>query len=149
MTLKALRKFGIAALVSAGLFGAGPAIAQTNDYQAQIDTTLGTEMRAPQTFEAVYQNAFEQRIAELADGSRGRIGVAAVDLSTGQRIAVLGDQRFPMASTSKIAIAATFLDGVERGRWSLTSEFPLLLPRLQPPVRAQLQALAQEPRLLP
>jgi len=129
MTLKALRKFGIAALVSAGLFGAGPAIAQTNDYQAQFDTTLGTEMRAPQTFEAVYQNAFEQRIAELADGSRGRIGVAAVDLSTGQRIAVLGDQRFPMASTSKIAIAATFLDGVERGRWSLTSEFPLLLPR--------------------
>jgi beta-lactamase class A len=33
-----------------------------------------------------------------------------------------------MASTSKIAIAATYLEGVDRGRWSLTSEFPLLIP---------------------
>jgi beta-lactamase class A len=33
-----------------------------------------------------------------------------------------------MASTSKIAIAATYLDGVDRGRWSLTSEFPLMIP---------------------
>src|SRR5690606_16366076 len=35
---------------------------------------------------------------------------------------------FPMASTSKIAIAATYLEGVDKGRWSLTSEFPLMLP---------------------
>ena len=41
---------------------------------------------------------------------------------------MLGDQRFPMASTSKIAIAATFLEGVDQGRWSLTSEFPLMVP---------------------
>ncbi|MCB2088540.1 MAG: serine hydrolase, partial [Sphingomonadaceae bacterium] len=33
-----------------------------------------------------------------------------------------------MASTSKIAIAATFLEGVDQGRWSLTSEYPLLIP---------------------
>jgi beta-lactamase class A len=33
-----------------------------------------------------------------------------------------------MASTSKIAIAATYLEGVDRGRWSLTSEFPLMIP---------------------
>ena len=111
---------------------ATPLAAQTQasgaDYRAQFDTTLGTEVRQPQTFDAVYQNAFEQRIAELAEGTRGRIGVAAMDLSTGQRISVLGDQRFPMASTSKIAVAATFLEGVEKGRWSLTSKFPLLLP---------------------
>ena len=54
--------------------------------------------------------------------------MAAVDLATGNEIAVLGDQRFPMASTSKIAIAATFLDGVDKGKWSLTSEFPLMIP---------------------
>ena len=34
-----------------------------------------------------------------------------------------------MASTSKIAIAATFLEGVEQGRFSLSSEFPLLIPQ--------------------
>ncbi len=109
---------------------ATPALAQGGaNFEAQFDTALGTEVRAPHTYEAIYENALEQTIAELADGSNGRIGIAAVDLSSGQYVGVLGDQRFPMASTSKIAIAATFLEGVERGRWSLTSEFPLLLPR--------------------
>ncbi|MDG6079114.1 serine hydrolase [Erythrobacter litoralis] len=126
MTLKRIGKTFVAAVLAAAVPFA--AQAQTT-YQAQFDSTLGTEMRTPQSFDAVYQSAFEQRIAELADGSRGRIGVAAVDLSTGQQIGILDDQLFPMASTSKIAIAATFLEGVEKGRWSLTSEFPLLLPK--------------------
>jgi beta-lactamase class A len=33
-----------------------------------------------------------------------------------------------MASTSKIAIAATYMEMVEQGRYTLTSEFPLLMP---------------------
>ena len=94
------------------------------DFERAFDRTLGTEQRAPRT----YDDPFAAHIAALANASRGRIGVAAVDLSTGRRIDVLGDQPFPMASTSKIAIAATFLDGVEKRRWSLTSEFPLLIP---------------------
>ncbi len=48
--------------------------------------------------------------------------------ASGARISILGDQRFPMASTSKVAIAATFLAGVDQGRWSLTSEYPLMVP---------------------
>jgi len=96
--------------------------------EAAFDTAFGTELRQPRDYNPTYENAFEQKIALLANGSSGRIGVAALDLATGREIAVLGDQRFPMASTSKIAIAATFMEGVEQGRWSLTSEFPLLLP---------------------
>ena len=117
--------------LAAALALASPAMlqAQERSYESQFDSALGTELRAPQSFEAIYENALEQRIAELADGSQGRIGLAAIDLTTGRTISVLGDQRFPMASTSKIAIAATFLEGVEQGKWSLTSEFPLLLPR--------------------
>lgn len=107
---------------------ATPALAQTNELQARFDDAFGTEMRAPDTFEAIYANSFEQRIAELADGDRGRIGVAALDLTTGEQVQVLGDQLFPMASTSKIAIAATYLDMVEKGKYSLTSEFPLKIP---------------------
>lgn len=103
--------------------------AQKVGFEQHFDQTLGTEARSPLSFQAVYRTAFERRIAELADGDQGRIGVAALDLSSGQAIHVLGEQRFPMASTSKIAIAATFLEGVEQGRWSLTSEFPLLMPR--------------------
>lgn len=99
-----------------------------NELASSFDSALGTELREPQTFEAIYANGFEQRIAELANGDMGRIGVAALDLSTGEQIAVLGNQRFPMASTSKIAVAAAYLEMVEQGRYSLTSEFPLLIP---------------------
>jgi beta-lactamase class A len=95
-----------------------------DDIQSAFDSVLGTQERAPRT----YGTGFEQQLASLAEASRGRIGVAALDLATGRTIDVLGDQRFPMASTSKIAIAATFLEGVDKGRWSLTSEYPLLIP---------------------
>ena len=118
-----------AVLAAASLLVTTPASAQPVDFEARFDSVLGTEVRLPQSFEARYETAFEKRIAELADGSRGRIGISAVDLSTGYHLDILGDQRFPMASTSKIAIAATFLEGVEKGRWSLTSEFPLLVPQ--------------------
>lgn len=104
---------------------AAPVQAQTNDLEAVFDKTLGTEVRAPRTFDAVYEGDFERRIAALADGDRGRIGVYALDLATGQEVAVLADQRFPMASTSKVAIAATYLAAVDEGRFSLTSEFRL------------------------
>lgn len=104
-----------------------PATAQAEDFSSlenAFDNALGSQKRGPK----VNQSSFEAQIAALADASQGRIGVAAMDLSTGHTIDVLGAQRFPMASTSKIAIAATYLEGVERRRWSLTSEFPLLVP---------------------
>lgn len=96
--------------------------------EAQFDRALGTDARVPQTYQAVYRSGLAQRVAEIAEGSKGRIGVAAIDLTTGETVSVLGDQRFPLASTSKIAVAATFLEGVEQGRWRLDQRFPLLLP---------------------
>lgn len=114
----------VAALATLAL----PAAARGNELQSSFDRALGTELRQPQSFEAIYALSFAQRIAELADPAQGRIGVAAVDLATGEEIMVMGDQLFPMASTSKIAVAATYLEMVEKGKYSLTSEFPLLLP---------------------
>lgn len=111
-----------------GVVAAPAAQANTEDFQSAFDSAFGTEERAPKTFDAVYDTDLERRIQRLADGSMGRIGVAAIDLSSGQSVSILGDQRFPMASTSKVAIAATFLAGVDQGRWSLTSEYPLLIP---------------------
>jgi beta-lactamase class A len=125
--------FGILGRVAASLalalsFTASAHAQGQVNLEAAFDNALGTEVRAPQDFSARYNSPLAQQIAQIADGSRGRIGVAAIDLATGEEVAVLGDQRFPMASTSKIAIAATFLEGVDQGRWSLTSEFPLMLP---------------------
>ena len=107
---------------------AAPAAAQGTGFEAQFDTVLGTDVRTPQSYDAVYATPLEQQIAQLADGSDGRIGVYAIDLSTGREVGVLADQRFPMASTSKVAIAATFLAGVDANRWSLTSEYRLPRP---------------------
>ncbi len=71
---------------------------------------------------------FEAQLYNAADGSNGRIGVAVIDLGTGRLSSVLGDTPFPMASTSKIAVAATYLDGVDKGKWTLDDKFPLLIP---------------------
>ena len=94
------------------------------DIQSSFDNAFGTQPRVAKR----YASALEAQVAALAGPERGRIGVAAVDLATGRSIAVLGDQPFPMASTSKVAIVATFLDGVDRGRYSLTDQYPLMVP---------------------
>jgi len=120
--------------LAAALALALPAQAGAQDHthakelEAQFDRRLGTAFRKPVGYQAVYKRDLARRVAEIAEGSGGRIGVAALDLATGERVTVLGDQRFPMASTSKIAIAATFMDGVEKGRWRLDDRFPMLLP---------------------
>ena len=75
-----------------------------------------------------YGSGLEPQLYALADASGGRIGVAAIDLTSGRTVSVMGDTPFPMASTSKIAIAATFLDAAERGRLSLGGSYPLMVP---------------------
>ncbi len=105
-----------------------PLHAQDSGFEASFDSAFGTEMRSPTSFETIYESGFEEQIAQLADGSRGRIGVYAVDLASGDEVSVLSDMRFPMASTSKVAVAATFLAGVDQGKYSLTSEYPLMIP---------------------
>lgn len=75
-----------------------------------------------------FGSGFEAQLNSVAGPGNGRIGVAVIDLTTGKSVSVLGDTPFPMASTSKVAIAATFLDGVDKGRWSLDDQFPLMIP---------------------
>src|ERR1044071_7389238 len=84
-----------------------PAHANNGDLEAQFDSVIGSPA-TPRGFTAHSDTALERQIAQIADGERGRIGVAAIDLTTGSTISILGNQRFPLASTSKIAIAATF-----------------------------------------
>ena len=83
---------------------------------------------APQIAPSMGADALTVQLASVANNSQGRIGVAALDLDTGRSVSVLGDQPFPMASTSKIAIVATFLAGVDKGRWSLSDRYPIMVP---------------------
>lgn len=61
----------------------------------------------------------EARLTSLGSSSPGNIGMAALDLKTGELVSVYGDEPFPMASTVKVAIAANYLAQVEHGRRTL------------------------------
>ena len=61
----------------------------------------------------------ERQLGWLVAGQASDVGIAALDLKTGDLISVRGDEPFPMASTVKIAVAANYLAQVEHGRRSL------------------------------
>src|SRR4051812_5541056 len=63
--------------------------------------------------------SLEQRLAATALDNPGEFGIAAVDLATGRLASFNGDTPFPMASTVKVAVAATYLSQVDEGRRSL------------------------------
>jgi beta-lactamase class A len=64
-------------------------------------------------------DALEQQLGSLVNTSRTDVGIAALDLSNGQSIAIKGDTPFPMASTVKVAVAALYLAQVDHGRRTL------------------------------
>lgn len=132
MIARRLVALGSAAVAALALAAAPAGARDDDDVQSAFDNTFGTQLRAPQSYETLYASSLEARIAALANPAQGRIGVAAIDLTTGEEVMVLGDQLFPMASTSKVAVAAAYLDMVDRGQASLTSEYALLLPVASP-----------------
>ena len=64
-------------------------------------------------------HAIEQQLQGLVSTKSADVGIAAIDLATGESISVKGNTPFPMASTMKIAVAAAYLAQVDHGRRSL------------------------------
>src|SRR5436190_9119046 len=63
--------------------------------------------------------SLEQQLSSMVAGKSADVGIAALDLNTGESISIKGDTPFPMASTVKVAIAALYLAQVDNGRRSL------------------------------
>lgn len=61
----------------------------------------------------------ERQLSAIASANPGNIGIAALDLKSGEMVSIHGDTPFPMASVVKVAIAANYLAQVENGRRSL------------------------------
>ena len=61
----------------------------------------------------------ERQLGWLAAAQTSDVGIAALDLKSGELVSLRGDEPFPMASTVKIAVAANYLAQVEYGRRSL------------------------------
>jgi beta-lactamase class A len=61
----------------------------------------------------------EQQLSSLLADKSADVGIAALDLNTGEIVSIKGDTPFPMASTVKVAVAALYLAQVDHGRRSL------------------------------
>ena len=66
--------------------------------------------------------SLEQQLRVLESANPGNVGIAALDLSSGEMVSVRGDEPFPMASVVKVAIAAQYLAQVENGRRTLDQQ---------------------------
>lgn len=55
------------------------------------------------------------QIERIAGDARGRVGVSVTLLETGETVALLGEQQFPMQSVYKLPIAMAVLAQVDRG----------------------------------
>ena len=66
-----------------------------------------------------------RRLQAIAAVPIGDVGISVFDLTTGQRVSVNGTRPFPMASTVKVAIAATYMAEVDAGRRTLADMIPV------------------------
>ena len=63
--------------------------------------------------------SLEQQLRSLVGSQTSDVGVAALDLTTGETVSINGNTAFPMASTVKVAVAAAYLSQVDHGRRAL------------------------------
>ncbi|MCU0453605.1 MAG: class A beta-lactamase, subclass A2 [Bacteroidetes bacterium] len=84
-------------------------------------------------------NALRPSIERIARSVDGVVGVAILDMKTGDTVTVNGDRRFPMQSVYKFPIALAVLDRVQEGALALSQEILVtasdLLPNTWSPLR--------------
>jgi len=64
-------------------------------------------------------NELRDRIEQISQAARGRVGVKATVLETGESVTLNGDQQFPMQSVYKFPIAMAVLAQVDQGKLKL------------------------------
>ena len=70
-------------------------------------------------------SGLEATFDRIVAASRGEVGVALIHVESGARLAIHGDQRFPMASVYKVPIALELLTQVSLGQLSLDREISI------------------------
>ena len=66
-----------------------------------------------------------EELARIGAASKGTVGAAAIDIASGDVIAFNADERFPMASTFKVPVAAYALRLAQEGRLSVSEPIPV------------------------
>jgi beta-lactamase class A len=76
--------------------------------------------------------ALEARLEAIARGFPGRCGIAAKHLGTGAVARLNADARIPLQSVVKLPLAVVVLEGVDQGRWSLSTPITLVPGDMHP-----------------
>jgi len=63
-----------------------------------------------------HDEALEAEIARIAAGAKGKVGVAAIAIDSGEAAFVNGDQHFPMQSVYKLPISMAVMEQVRLGK---------------------------------
>ncbi len=71
------------------------------------------------------QADFDQEVTALAKGKDLKVGVALINLKTGEIKQVNGDDPFPLQSVFKFHIAAKALEQVDKGKWQLRDQISI------------------------
>ncbi|MBO9624256.1 MAG: class A beta-lactamase [Sphingomonas sp.] len=69
--------------------------------------------------------AFRQAVLDTERASGGRLGLMVIDTGSGERFGHRAEERFPMCSTFKFALAGVMLKRVERGEEQLGRRIPV------------------------
>jgi beta-lactamase class A len=64
----------------------------------------------------------QKQIEAIAAGSKGRVGIAALVVETGDSVSINADQRFPMQSVYKLPIAMAVLSTVDAEKFALDEQ---------------------------
>ncbi len=74
----------------------------------------------------------EARLRALVSGAPARCGIVAMDLGNGAIARVNADTLIPLLSVVKLPVAIVVLDGVDQGKWSLSTPITLLPQDMHP-----------------
>lgn len=90
------------------------------------------------SFNAYSQNTLQSKIERIIDGKNIKLGFAAENLQTGEKISIDGETLFPMEGVSKLPIAVEALKAIEVGRFEMNEAVPIsskeYLPHIESPL---------------
>lgn len=78
------------------------------------------------------REALEARFRTIAASAGGTVGVSVLHLESGKGAGLLGNERFPMASVFKLAVAIELCARADRGAFRLDAKVPIAPADLRP-----------------
>jgi beta-lactamase class A len=94
-------------------------LACSNNVPSQGENTAPTSNIQETKSEKKVDTELQKQIEQIASVAKGKVGVAAEILETGQTVSLKSSERFPMQSVYKLPIAMAFMKQIDDGKFIL------------------------------